>query len=63
MGVAVVATMTRGVGMGVGVVATMTRGVGVGVVAIVPMGVTLGFSAPQARIIVRNPTSGAKSLK
>ena len=44
------------------VVATMTRGVGVGVVAIVPMGVTLGFSAPQARIIVRNPTSGSTFL-
>ena len=39
------------------VVATMTRGVGVEVGPIVLMGVTLGVSAPQARIIIRNPTS------
>ena len=47
-----------GMGVAVGaVVATMTRGVGVGVGAIVPMSVTLGVSAPQARRIIRNPTS------
>ena len=41
----------------VAVVAAMTRGVGVEVGPIVLIGVTLGVSAPQARIIIRNPTS------
>ena len=50
-------------GVAVGaVVTTMTRGVGVGVGAIVPTGVTLGVSAPQARRIIRNPTSAGTNF-
>ena len=50
-------------GVAVGaVVTTMTRGVGVGVGAIVPTGVTLGVSAPQARRIIRNPHSAGTNF-
>jgi hypothetical protein len=51
VGIGVSTSTTLWAGAGVD---TMTRGVGVGVGQIIPTGVV---SAPQAKIIIRNPTS------